>query len=186
MYAYIFLNNDEKSNQLEEYVKRFDLRILKRDNRSDEYKNLKIALEPAVAFTLEKGNTFVYYGIPEGKENEAFKKIIYYIVTGTTNLIPNTKNCIANVNTQTNLKLFVTPECPYCKRMGELLGEFVVLNKNINLSIVNVFNFPEIIEKYDIEAVPTLIINEEYKLIGFHEESLLCMHILSSLNKLYE
>jgi glutaredoxin len=65
-----------------------------------------------------------------------------------------------------SLRLFVSRQCPFCGRARMMLESLAAAHENLRLDIVDVHQSPNEAEKHDVRAVPTLQIDDRWRLIG--------------------
>jgi len=72
------------------------------------------------------------------------------------------------------IELFYSPICPFCPKAKEALLEVLEkVNQKIRLDEVNVLSLEGLkrAEKYEVMAVPTIIVNMRHKIVGVPTES---------------
>ncbi len=80
-------------------------------------------------------------------------------------------------NVKSKVYVFVTPSCPYCPYAVKSAFKLAMKNKNIDVSIFEAMEFPELSMKFDVQAVPTIVINEKRKIVGALSEEELAKEI---------
>ena len=63
-----------------------------------------------------------------------------------------------------NIKLFTTPQCGACRSIKIWLGDWCKIN-NIQFQIVDCITSPNLANKFDIQTVPTVVVNNATRLI---------------------
>jgi len=184
--AMAFTRGDQAGEEYRTFMNHFNMDIEERAFMDPTASRLKIIEAPSIALPVNNDYKIRYYGKPEGREEGAFMDILTLLRAGNVTLSNSTLRCINQVQIELSIKLYVTPICPYCPHMVKWLTQMAYINGQITLDIINLFDFPGMAEKEDIMAVPYLIINNKYRLLGFHQEDLLCMHILAALGQLYQ
>jgi thiol-disulfide isomerase/thioredoxin len=98
-----------------------------------------------------------FHSIPEGTEIQPFISALTYI-----NEPPELTAEHAGIENlpSSNLVLFVSPHCPNCPSVIQVILPVVWFNPNIDLKIIDVGLFPEVAEQQNIMSVPTLIYND--------------------------
>ncbi|MEF3245321.1 MAG: thioredoxin family protein [Caldisericaceae bacterium] len=102
----------------------------------------------------------VYYGIPSGHEFSSLLEDIIDVSKGKTELPENIKGKVEKISSSIEILVFVTPTCPYCPRAVRTAHQFALENSNIKGIMVEANEFPEWSEKYNVYAVPKVVINE--------------------------
>ena len=64
------------------------------------------------------------------------------------------------------IKVFVTPSCKYCPEIAELALSLAMQFKTIKTEIIEVQEYPDLANNYDISSVPLTIINDKIQLSG--------------------
>lgn len=184
MESLIFVKQNVDGKNYEDFIKKeFGIRPLEIEYNDDNYLKILPKYSPLIALGTDNNNyRFLYYGKIAGKEITALKDIIKLIEFKKINITKPEKKLILSVNKKISVKLFITPNCPFCVKMVETLTNCLIINECINVEIFNVFDIQELINKFDITAVPLMIINDNYRLLGFHDLNLICMHMLSAIN----
>ncbi len=145
------LSSESDKLRLEEYYYEDDT----------EYFKEKYSVKAAPVIVLEGVNEgkIKFYGIPSGMEFPSFIETIVRISRGETDLPKSIEKEIRGIDKYANIQIFVTPSCPYCPKMVSTSYMFAMLNKNINSEAWESIEFPEISMKYDVTAVPKIVIN---------------------------
>jgi len=116
----------------------------------------KLQIRPALI--LRKNNCeIVYHAIPAGNELEPFLK--------TLEILSESK--CKGINGE--IMIFITPTCPICANVVEIVNK-VAISKGFKSIIVDATMFPDLAQKFEITAVPTVIIDGKMKLVGYISE----------------
>lgn len=148
------------------------------DARSSELANFceQLALLiPQVSIAREDGdeldlplillpNGVRYQGVPQGNEVPPFIEAL----TGKTPPLadPLRKRLNAAPLPPAVLDLFVTPNCTFCPRALRGLMPLAGANRLIRLSVIDVSLFPEPADRHGIRAVPTLVLDGQFRWTG--------------------
>ncbi len=113
------------------------------------------------------GRNVRYYGIPSGQEFAPFIFIHEYISEGVK-LSEELVEEIEAIDTPLHVKVFVTPECPYCPLVVDFMNQVGVLNKNIIVETIEAFENPIEADRYGVQYVPFVAITriEDYHVYG--------------------
>ncbi|HIP63619.1 MAG TPA: hypothetical protein EYH04_05930 [Archaeoglobus profundus] len=145
--------------KFEDFLKNLDIK----------YRVEKEKLQIRPALILRKNNCeIVYHALPIGTELEPFLK--------TLKILSNVK-CEA-VNGE--IMVFITPTCPICANVVEIVNK-VAINKGFKSIIIDATIFPNLAQKFEITAVPTIIINGKIKVVGSINEDEL-INLISKSN----
>ena len=58
-----------------------------------------------------------------------------------------------------DIKLFTTPVCPNCPSAKTIAREVLTDRKGVTLEIINAFEAQQEVAKYNIQAVPSFVVN---------------------------
>jgi len=148
-----------------------------------------IQYAPTTILVTEKDNVTIDYGvrflgIPAGHEFTSLIVSLVNVSKQDSGLSKEIKEKIAKLNEPVELKVFVTPTCPYCPNAVILAHQMAIESKMIIGEMVEAMEFSELSEKFNISGVPHTVINlGAGEIIGAAPESLLMAEIEKSLLK---
>lgn len=121
---------------------------------------------PAFIYDTKRRNVR-YYGLPSGQEFAPFIYIHEYISEGVK-LPKNVVEEIEAIDTPMHIKIFVTPECPYCPIVVDFFNQVGLVNENFIVETIEAFENPYEADKYFVQYVPFVAINrlEDYDTYG--------------------
>lgn len=160
--------NDVKDmvNQLAELTDKITIVEHKSALESDDAKKMGVEHHPAIVLHGKDKYNVKFYGIPAGHEFGALVGTIIDVSTGTAPLPPDIIEDIASIDEPINIKVFVTPQCPYCPDMTRLAHQASIINPLISSEMIESLEFQELTIKYDVFGVPKTIINETTTIDG--------------------
>jgi glutaredoxin len=130
------------------------VRVIEEEGDPDEVPAIKIH------------NGLRYQAIPSGTEVAPFIEALK-MLDSTTAQIDETINArLASIDLPTNLILYVAPQCKFCPEAVRQLLPLPSLNSNIRLTVIDAMHFPELAEKENIQSVPTLILEDQFRWSG--------------------
>jgi len=129
-------------------------------------KKYNVELTPCILVAPDNGYKIKYYGIPSGYEFISLVENIKNCSKGTNDLSEETKEKLKNINKEMKIKVFVTPTCPYCPRAVLMAHKFSMENKLIDAAMIEAMEFRELAGKYNVMAVPKIVINEKVEFEG--------------------
>ena len=133
---------------------------------SDKAKEFSIEYAPGIALEGAKKYNLKFYGIPAGHEFGALIGSIVDVSRGEAPLAPDIIEDIASIDKPINIKVFVTPQCPYCPGMTRLAHQAAIINPLIVSEMVEALEFQELATKYEVFGVPKTIFNEDVSVEG--------------------
>lgn len=88
---------------------------------------------------------------------------------------------LKNLKSPLHIEVFVTPTCPYCPAAARLAHQLAIESDLITADIVEATEFPELIQRYAVRAVPKTVINGVAPIEGSLPESDYVDGIISSV-----
>ncbi len=132
----------------------------------DEDLKYNIKKIPAIAMIGSRDYGVRYYGVPAGYEFAAFVDDIIDVSRGTTSLSETLKKKIAEIKKPVHLQVFVSPTCPYCPKAARLAHQFAIENESIRSDVIEMTEFPHLVQRYSVMSVPHVVINEDTSFVG--------------------
>lgn len=100
-----------------------------------------------------------YFGIPSGQEFQSYLQDLIAVSNRETDLDEKIKEDVKEIDQEVNIKVFVTPSCPYCPRAVLTAHKFAIENENITADMIEAQEFMEVSQEYDVGSVPQININ---------------------------
>ncbi len=133
---------------------------------ADEAIKYNIKKIPAIAMIGSKDYGVRYYGVPAGYEFAAFVDDIIDVSRGTTSFSETLKKKIAEIKKPVHLQVFVSPTCPYCPKTTRHAHQFAIENELIRADVIEMTEFPHLVQRYSVMSVPHVVINEDTSFTG--------------------
>ena len=129
---------------------------------------LKGRQKPATVVTDGgSGLALKFYGLPGGYEFTALLEDIVDAMQGKPRLSSDTIAALRNLTVPAQIKVFVTPTCPYCPKAVRMAHQFSQSNpKMIDAEMVESMEFPALADQYSVMAVPKIVVNERVQFEG--------------------
>ena len=144
---------------------RLDVRKFSADDQTA--KDMGIDKLPALVLTSDESSNVRYFGVPGGFEFNSFVEDIVDVSRNATSLSQAVKDKIRRINRDVHIQVFVTPTCPYCSSAVRIAHQMAIENPtHIKADAIEVAEFPHLVERYDISAVPTVVINDKVQFEG--------------------
>ncbi len=159
---------------------RIKLSIYDINNSAKEAKFLGVDKVPAIVVGGKKIYNVLYYGIPAGYEFSSLLGDIIDASKGTTALSDATKEKLRGIKNPVDIKVFVTPTCPYCPQAVRMAHQFAMENSMIRSSMIEAQEFMELSSKFDVMGVPKIVINDKIGLEGAQPEEAFLQSVLDA------
>jgi alkyl hydroperoxide reductase subunit F len=122
-----------------------------------EYRINKV---PATAIISETDYGIRFYGITAGYEFGSLVEAIVMVSQGESGLDPEIEALLKLIDEPVHLEVMVTLTCPYCPKMVHVAHQMALINDNIRADMVESSEFPQLVQRYEVNGVPRTIINE--------------------------
>lgn len=156
------LNNDIKE-LLEDLVSLSDKLSLRFDDSQP--------LKPGFELVGKNKGKVRFAGIPSGHEFATLLEDLIMLSKGEHGLSPETVSFLESLDKPLNLKVFVTPTCPYCPMAVLLAHRMAMVSDKVDASMVEAGEFPDLSNKFRVSGVPHTIVNDkDGGFVGAHPE----------------
>lgn len=152
--------------------------FIKDKEKVEQYKIDKI---PATVVTGESDTGIRIFGIPSGYEFAALLNALDIVSSGESGLSDTTKEKLKAVSKPVHIQVFITLTCPYCSTAVAMAHRMALENDAITADMVNAQEFPILTQKYNVFAVPKIVINEEVQFEGSVPEDVFVSNVEKSL-----
>ncbi len=125
-----------------------------------------------------------YKGIPAGHEFSSLINDLILVARRDSNLSPETRQFLKELDQPVHLQVFVTPTCPYCPRAVVLAHQFAMESPLVEAEMVEAMEFPDLADRFAVSGVPQTTINMGAgTLIGAAPEENLVEEIRAALER---
>jgi glutaredoxin-like protein len=151
------------------------LRVHYMEDPPEEAQTFGVGRVPAIVLRGPKrgdddARFYTFYGMPGGTEFPSFIETISDVSRGEVLLTEASVQELAKVATETSVRVFFTPTCPYCPAMVRLAHQMTMANPLIRSEGIEVSEFPDLGERYGVQAVPLTVINDKVAVPGMIPE----------------
>jgi thioredoxin reductase (NADPH) len=102
-----------------------------------------------------------WLGAPMGEEARTLLETLILVGLGKSQLSDQSLKVIKKIDSPRNIKVFVSPTCPYCPQQAINAVKAAVEDpKNISLEIIDIQSEPEIANQYAAQSVPQAFAND--------------------------
>jgi glutaredoxin-like protein len=145
---------------------------------SDKAKKYQIDKVPVIAVLGKKDYGIRFYGLAYGYEFKPFTESIINVSRGATDLSEEIKKKLASIEKPVHIQVFVSLTCPYCPLVTSLAHKFAVESDLVRADMVDVGEFPYLVQKYSVMGVPKAVINEKTEFVGAVPEELFVQQVV--------
>jgi len=177
----VFLDEEEKIGGSKQFIEQFlrelkeisegkiNFEIYKRD--SEEAKKYGVDKAPTILIDPDNSYKIVYLGLPLGEEAWAFIDTIVQVSKDESLLTNKSKEKLNQLKEEREILVFVTPTCPYCPYQVLLANNVAIEARGKVKSVcIEVLEFPELADKFEVNAVPHNVINNVTSSVGVQPE----------------
>ncbi len=181
---------NEQQNELNDFTKQFIKELSEIDNRiiyreeslySDRAKELNLKTSPSVTIGLDKGYKIIYNGAPLGHEATGVIETISAVSSNDAVFSKQEEELIKEIKKPVNIKVFVTPTCPYCPRSVVTANRIAIVAKGIVTSeCIESSENRDLAMKFQVGSVPQQVINDDMESItvGAQPEPVFILQVL--------
>jgi glutaredoxin-like protein len=134
----------------------------------DQRTKYQVSLLPAtIVQTMESDLGVRFLGIMSGYEFATLLETISMVSRGSTKLSETAKKRIkTEINKPVDIKVFITPTCPYCPSAVILAHQIALESPHVKSTMIEAIEFPDLSNRYQVYAVPKTVINDLYSFEG--------------------
>jgi len=112
------------------------------------------------------GNGLRYQAVPAGHELQPFIEALIAFASDSLDSAETAQTLLKKERLPATLTLFIAPQCTFCPAVVRQLSPLPLLDDKIQLTIIDGTLFPELAEPHKIQAVPTLLLDEQFRWTG--------------------
>jgi glutaredoxin-like protein len=138
---------------------------------------------PALAFVGPDGDDpgIRFFGVPWGYELAALIQVMALLSAGDPALRPETREALTGLAGDVVIKVFVTPNCPFCPRAALTAMQMALASPRVRAEVVEVTEFPELAHAYGVMGVPKIVVNDEVEVEGAVPEDTFLQAVLGAV-----
>ena len=161
-----------------------DIRNMQIDTKDAE----KYGVDKVPAIILLKGeDTDVgirFFGIPSGYEFSSLLAGIIDVSNGASDLPAELVSKIQGIDKKVEIKVFVTPTCPYCAGAVRAAHKIALANPDkIKAEMIESTEFPQLANRYAVYGVPKTVINDEVQFEGAMPDQAVVEQVMAAIEK---
>jgi len=160
--------------------KRIKLTVYDINEHKSEAKFLGVEAAPSTVIGGKRIYGIIYKGIPAGHEFASLIGDIIDASKDSTGLSEKTKSALHGLKKHVDIKVFVTPTCPWCPKAVRTAHQFAIESKFVKSSMIEASEFMEQAQKYAVMGVPKIVINDKYSFEGAQPEEVFLSYVMAS------
>ncbi|MCK4526547.1 thioredoxin family protein [candidate division WOR-3 bacterium] len=121
---------------------------------------------PAIKVKSKRKGFMAFYGIPGGYEFSSLVEGIIDMGSDKLSLSDEVVKELSEIDGPIDIKVFVTPACPYCSKAVRTAHLFSLANENIKGSMVEANGFSDLARKHMVSSVPHIVVNGKGSFVG--------------------
>jgi len=126
----------------------------------------KMEADPQDSPQILIGSSLRYQAVPAGYELPPFLEALAAHESGSLNITEPIKILLKKNKLPASLSVFIAPHCTFCPQIVRQLITLPMADKNLQLTIVDGTLFPEMAQTQKIRAVPTILIDDQFRWTG--------------------
>ena len=175
-------NNDPFNQVARQLIKAFreitpKIEFREYDLNHDLAKKWDVYRSPTILFDPER-YPIRWLGAPMGEEGRTFLEALLLIGMEKSNLSDQALKVLDKIESKRDVKVFVSPTCPYCPQQA-VNGLKTVVEKPelISLEIIDIQCNPDLADRYSAQSVPQTYANEVLVAQGAQPEELFVLSL---------
>jgi hypothetical protein len=155
---------DQRTGDFERFVQEFarcagNVRIVVDEGEAGEL--------PAILVS----DSLIYQALPYDRELAPFLQFLTHGLGGIEPPAAEVKEMLGRIDWPADIRIFIAPGCPHCPGAVKQIGPLAFHQPWIRITIVDAALFPEISEPLAIRAVPTILLDGQFRWTGSVEPS---------------
>jgi len=107
-----------------------------------------------------------YRAVPEAKELEPFLRILHSPDPPATDLSPDLRAALRQIQVPAAVRVYISPRCPFCPQAVTQCLALADASASCHVVVIDGMLFPGSAEKEKIRSVPTVILDEAFRWTG--------------------
>ena len=110
--------------------------------------------------------TLRVFGLPSGYEFATLLEDLIDVSAENDDLGAEAHEALEGLSSEVHLQVFVTPTCPHCPSAARTAHRLAMASPRVTADVIVANDFPEMAERYDVTAVPKVVIDDERGFVG--------------------
>ncbi len=143
-------------------------------------KSLAVDKIPATVIRGKANRPLRFFGVPSGGQFSVLVETIVAASSGNTGLALETVRALRKLRSDVMLQVLVTPSCKFSPAAAFNAFRFGLQSVRVKVDVVDVTQFPGILQRIGVPAVPLNVINDAYATPGVVDEGELAQALLQA------
>ena len=126
----------------------------------------KVEAEPQDPPQILLGSGLRYQAIPTGYELQPFLEALAALESDSWKIAEPTKILLKKNKLPASLTVFIAPQCTFCPQIVRRLITLPMTDEKLQLTIIDGTIFPEMVKTFRIRAVPTILLDDQFRWTG--------------------
>jgi glutaredoxin-like protein len=167
-------------SELADFSEKITLEVFDFKENTSEVEQYGIDMIPGLVVANEKDYGIRYFGIPGGYEFSSLIEAIIDVSKGITGLSDATKQAVKRLEKPIHIQVFITLSCPHCPRAVHMAHQMALESEKVRGDMIEASEFPHLVQRYNVGAVPKVVINDTIEFEGALPEHLYLDHVLQA------
>jgi len=119
-----------------------------------------------------------FQGLPAGYEFATLLDAVERVSGSGEELAPELVERLAELESELEVMVFVTPTCPYCPRAAAMANRMAVASFKVRSLVVEANEYPELADRYQVQGVPRTVVNRSGAFVGALPEAMFVESVL--------
>ncbi len=135
--------------------------------------DLRVDHIPAIVIRGKNNRPLRFLGLPTGAQFTGFVETLVDASRGVGKLRPETTRELRKVKNDVDLKILVAPSCTHSPPLVRTAFNVGLQKAGVKVTVIEASEFPDLVQRYVLSAVPTTVINEAVAIRGAMDEETL-------------
>jgi glutaredoxin-like protein len=149
------------------------------DAEPEVAKELGVDKAPGVVIRGVANRPLRYFGMPSGNPFLGFIETLIDAARGPAPLQPETARTLRKLKTDVSVQVLLLPACTYSPPVARAALRLALHSVRVKTSIIEIAEFPSLVQRYRIQAVPLTVVNDAVAIPGVMDEALLAKNLLA-------
>ncbi len=107
-----------------------------------------------------------FQGLPSGYEFATLLDSVERVSGGGDELSPDMAQRLAELESEVEVMVFVTPTCPYCPGAASMANRMALASPKVRSLVVEANEYPELSDRFQVQGVPRTVVNRSGAFVG--------------------